>query len=57
MSRCIYINGNDSHSALFQIINYIDFVKHVLPCNENDIENLSKYDYELNYDEEHLFRC
>ena len=51
------MNCNDPYSNLFQVTNYVDFAENVLPCNQNDTANVSKYQYELDYDEEHLFRC
>ncbi len=51
------MNDNDSYSTIFQVTNYVDSVKDLLPCDENDMTALSKYEYELSYDEEHLFRC
>ncbi|CAF4354363.1 unnamed protein product, partial [Adineta steineri] len=56
-SQCLCMNCNNSYSTLFQTINNVDLIKNVLPCDENDITNISKYEYELSYDEEHLFRC
>jgi hypothetical protein len=55
--RCPCMNCNDPYSTLFQAANNVDFIKNVLPCDENDTASFSKYEYELNYDEEHLFRC
>ncbi|CAF3639781.1 unnamed protein product [Rotaria sordida] len=56
-SECLWINSIDPYLTLFEATNYVDSVKNVLPCNEDDAANFSKYEYELNYDEEHLFRC
>ena len=47
----------DPYVDLLQMMQHIDSMKHVLPCDENDAAALANYDYELNYDEEHLFRC
>ncbi|CAF2928639.1 unnamed protein product [Rotaria sp. Silwood2] len=55
--ECLWINPIDSYSTLFEATNYVDSVKNVLPCNEDETANFSKYEYELNYNEEHLFRC
>ena len=47
----------DSYADLLEIMQHIDSMKHVLPCDENDAAALANYDYALTYDEEHLFRC
>jgi hypothetical protein len=49
------MNCHDLCSTLFRSTNYIDFIKDVLPHDENDTAKVSKYVYELHYDEEHLF--
>jgi hypothetical protein len=56
-SPCLCMNCSDPYSSIIQARNNVDFIKYVLPCDENDTGNVSKYEYELKYDEEHLFRC
>jgi hypothetical protein len=51
------MNCNDRYSTLFQAAKYVDFVKNLQPCDENARLKFSKYDCELNYDEEHLRHC
>lgn len=56
-SKCLWINSDDIYVDAFEAMNYIDSVKNVMPCTDNDEKNLSRYEFELNYDEEHFFRC
>ncbi|CAF3685731.1 unnamed protein product [Rotaria socialis] len=55
--ECLWINNDDPYSTLFEVMNCVDTVKNVMPCTEDDTTDFSKYEYEFNYDEEHLFRC
>ena len=54
---CFCLNCHDSYPYIFQAIDYVDTIDHVLPCDEYDRVKLSKYQFEFHYDEEHLFRC
>jgi hypothetical protein len=35
------MNDNESYSTLFEIANYVDSIKNLLPCDDNDMTKLS----------------
>ena len=39
-----------------EIVHLIDSTDLVFPCDQNDRNRMRKYEFELNYVEEHLFR-